>query len=217
MKNLCVIPARAASKRIPHKNIREFNGTPIIEYPLNEAIKSKLFDKIMITTDDKRILIDYSEFAYVRSPMSATDKATLADAVLDLGADLLSQYDYVCLLLPTAVFTTKDDLIKSFDSAKYSQAVTTLTKYSHPIQRAFEIKGSSARMVLDESIMMSRTQDLAEYYHDAGQFYWLHTESFLKQKKIFMKDLGYYKIDYCIDIDNEADWKNAEQYLRGKL
>lgn len=215
MKNLCVIPARAASKRIPNKNIRDFNGSPIIEYPLNQAIKSKMFDKIMITTDDKQIMRDYGEFAYARSPMSATDKATLTEALLDLGADHLSQYDYVCLLLPTAVFITKDDIIKSYEIAKHRQATVTLMKYGHPIERAFVLNGSNAKMA-NEKLMFTRTQDIKEYYHDAGQFYWLNIKDLLRQKKIYMIDLGYYKIDYCIDIDNEEDWKNAERYLRGR-
>ena len=53
MKNLCIIPARGGSKRIPRKNIKPFMGKPIIAYSIEAALNSGVFDEVMVSTDDE--------------------------------------------------------------------------------------------------------------------------------------------------------------------
>lgn len=203
----CIIPARKGSKRIKDKNIKEFCGKPILEYPLREALSSALFLNPYVFTNDERILEKYTHYAVPRLDDNANEHSTLAEMLFEcLMKD--THYEYVCVLLPTAVFATKEDLIKSFDMLKDNDAVISVCKYNHPIERALGIYHGSL-IFFNKTNEFTRTQDLLDCYHDAGQFYWLKTKSFLQQKRIFMDKSVPYIMD-AVDIDTEEDWLKAE-------
>lgn len=208
--NLCIIPARAGSKRIPNKNIREFCGKPIIEYALE--IAKSVFIKPIVYTNDDRIIFKYPGDAELRTNKNADDNASLTDMLLEI--EWLQYYDTLCLLLPTAVFVTDEDIRKALAMLKKNDAIISVCKYSHPIQRAFEICNKKLTMVNDKNQFI-RTQDLKHTYYDAGQFYIINVKSFLQQKKIFMEKSIPYIVD-AVDIDNEEDWGKAEALFEYK-
>ena len=210
--NLCIIPARAGSKRIPKKNTRSFLGRPIIEYPLDAANYSNLFQQIIISTDDDYIAENYSAYVpFLRSSEAATDTATLTDVVLDVLTHY-NQYDKICVILPTAVFTQPFDLLSAYNKLEDGiDSVVPVCPYEHPIERAF-YRDDGLLYMLNPDSAMTRTQDLTPQYHDAGQFYWLNYNAFMEHRKFFMPRTVPY-IMRAVDIDTESDWRRAEAII----
>ncbi|HEY4323087.1 MAG TPA: pseudaminic acid cytidylyltransferase [Mucilaginibacter sp.] len=224
--NLAVIPARGGSKRIPKKNIKPFLGKPIVNYAIDLAKSSKLFDEIIVSTDDdeiNKIIIQQGvKNPFKRSAETSGDFATLSDVLLEI----LNEYkklnisiDNVCVILPTSPLITTEILNtahEKFISGDFS-AVIPLVKYNHPIQRALKITGDNGNVVMiDPENQTKRTQDCDEAFYDSGQFYWLKASDFLIEKKILMKNAGSIELnpDHCHDIDNPEDWKIAEMKYR---
>jgi pseudaminic acid cytidylyltransferase len=220
MKSLAIIPARGGSKRIPGKNVKSFVGLPIIAYSIKNALKSNVFDEIMVSTDDDAIAQIAKEYGaqvpFLRSPKTSDDHATLADVIEEVILTYATQgkkFEHVCCLLPTAPFITssriKDALImltkKEYDS------VLPVVRFSYPIQRALKIEEGKLNMIWPENIS-ARSQDLMPTFHDSGQFYWLNVNRFLETKKIFTSNTGAIILSdlEVQDIDTEDDWKIAE-------
>ena len=225
MTRIAIIPARGGSKRIPRKNIKSFLGKPIIVYSIEVAIKSGCFDEIMVSTDDQEIAKIATEngasVPFLRSTNNSNDFAILADVIEEVLLSYKNKnihFDEICCLLPTAPFVSSKNLIDSNKKLVNEEldAVFPILEYSFPIQRSLEIENEKVQMVWEE-YMNSRSQDLQKRYHDAGQFYWLKTKSFLKERKLFMKNSGGLIISELAaqDIDSETDWKLAE--LKYKL
>jgi len=225
VKKIAIIPARGGSKRIPRKNIKSFLGKPIIAYSIEAAIKTNLFDKVMVSTDDDEIAHLAENFGavvpFMRTEKNSDDHAVLADVVLEVISTFQEQgetFDQVCCLLPTAPFITSERIIKSYQTLVSDEldSVFPVLPFSFPIQRSLEFQEQHIKMVWEE-YMNARSQDLKLRYHDAGQYYWLKVESFLEQKKLFMPKSGAIIISEleAQDIDTETDWKLAE--LKYKL
>lgn len=204
---ICLIPARKGSKRIPNKNFKNFLGCPIIKYPIHTAKDSKLFNKIVIMTDEERFYCEGTN-TYLRQEKNAQDNSTLTDAVLEFLDYKKLHRGELCVIFPTSIWATYKDLKKAYSEFKDCDALFSITKYPHPIQRAF-IKSKNYLKIVNHEYMFSRTQDLPIAYFDAGQFYFIDIESFREQKKIFMEYSKGFDIE-AIDIDTEEDWRKAE-------
>ncbi len=220
MANVAIITARGGSKRIPRKNIKNFLGKPIIAYSIETAKFSDLFDYVMVSTDDDEIAEVAkrygAEVPFMRSRETADDFTGTADVILEVLSDLQKtgkQYNHACCIYPTAPFIAKQTLKEAYDLMviKKFDSVFPACQFSYPIQRALEINNSKTSMVWEENLN-KRSQDLPARYHDAGQFYWLNINSFLKERKLFTKNTGSIILNelQVQDIDNETDWKIAE-------
>jgi len=227
MRNLAVIPARGGSKRISKKNIKEFNGQPIISFPINCLKESKLFDEIMVSTDDLEIAEIAKKYEakipFFRSSTNSDDFSTLTDVLLEVIESYRQkgvEYDNICCILPTAALITKDKIMNAYNlmiDNNYGTVVPVI-KYSYPIQRALKDDGGFLKMK-DLSHINTRSQDLEDSYHDSGQFYWINTEKFLADKKIFTDNTGFVELKEfeAQDVDTEEDWIMLElkhQYKR---
>jgi pseudaminic acid cytidylyltransferase len=220
MANLAIIPARGGSKRIPRKNIKPFLGKPIIAYSIEAALKSNLFDEVMVSTDDEEIAKIAKQYGakvpFLRSNDNANDFAVLADVVEEVIANYNKQknsFDTICCILPTAPFVTSNKITeayKKFTEGNFDSVFLVL-EFSFPIQRSLKINEDKVAMVWGEHLN-SRSQDLEPRYHDSGQFYWLKNNSFSKEKKLFTNNSGAIVISelQAQDIDTETDWKLAE-------
>ncbi|MDT7831123.1 pseudaminic acid cytidylyltransferase [Flavobacteriaceae bacterium S356] len=225
MTKLAIIPARGGSKRILRKNIRSFLNKPIIVYSIEAALKSNLFDEVMVSTDDDEIAsiarAHGAKVPFQRSAKNADDVAVLADVVeevlLTYEKEGLS-FESVCCILPTAPFVSATLLERSYEKLHTDNfdSIFPIMEFSFPIQRSLKKVDDKIHMVWEEH-MNSRSQDLDTRYHDAGQFYWLKVSTFLNEKKLFMKNSGGIVISEleAQDIDSETDWKLAE--LKYKL
>ena len=220
MKNLCIIPARGGSKRIPKKNIKDFLGKPIIAYSIQAALNSNLFDEVMVSTDDEKIAKIARQYGanvpFMRSKENADDFATTVEVLLEVIEKYIAlklTFDNICCLYPTSPFTTGKKIKEAFIKLKEENldAVFPVMAFSYPIQRALKLNDDKISFFYPE-FENSRSQDLEETYHDAGQFYFLKATKVLKNKRIFSNNVGGVIISEleAQDIDNETDWKIAE-------
>jgi N-acylneuraminate cytidylyltransferase len=220
MKNLAIIPARGGSKRIPRKNIRSFCGQPIIKYSIDAAIKSNCFDEIMVSTDDQEIadiaISLGAKVPFFRSLENSGDTVQIANVaieVLNYYTERGKKYRLFCCILPTIPFISAQRIIEGLALMKKqkTEAVFPVLRYGYPIERSLTLSAERAKMRWPENYDVG-SQHFMPSHHDAGQFYWLKTESFLKQKKFFLDKSHAIELSEleAQDIDNEEDWKVAE-------
>jgi pseudaminic acid cytidylyltransferase len=216
--NICIIPARGGSKRIPKKNIKLFYGKPIISYPIEMAIKSNLFEKVIVSTDDNKIATiakKYGATIHNRPKLLADDKTDTRTVIVDVIKSLEKDNFFckkVCCIYPTSIFFNKSELIQACKKLlKNINYIFSATKYDHPIFRSFKKSGKKIKMVIPR-MEKKRTQDLEEYYHDAAQFYFGWKKSWIKKKRIFHGSSSFVEIPKLRsqDLDNLEDWKNAK-------
>jgi N-acylneuraminate cytidylyltransferase len=217
---VAIITARGGSKRIPRKNIKLFLGKPIISYSIAAALKSKVFDEVMVSTDDKEIAEISKQFGakipFMRSKKNSGDhvgSAEVLEEVLTKYRKLGKDIDLFCLLYPTAPFITAERLRETYNlfTNSKAQALVPVVRYSYPIQRSVKIVNGNLKMLWPKNYPIM-SQDLMPVYHDCGQFYWLRTEPFLKQMRLFLKNTIAYELPEIEvqDIDNVEDWEIAE-------
>lgn len=220
MKTIAIIPARGGSKRIPKKNIKSFLGKPIISYPIEAALKSKLFNEIMVSTDDEEIAeiskMLGASVPFLRSKKNSDDFATTVDVLLEVIEEykkLGKVFDYVCCIYPTTPFISPEKLNHSFKILieKKAKSLIPIVRFSYPIQRALRIENDSLQYIYPEN-GTKRSQDLELTYHDAGQFYWIKTDVLVNQSSMVTDNSIAYEISELEvqDIDSETDWKIAE-------
>ena len=222
---LAVIPARGGSKRIPRKNIRLFCGKPMITWSIEAALDSGCFDRIVVSTDDPEIA-DIAcqcgaEVPFTRPPELSDDHTgtipVIAHAVRWHQAQGLAPAK-VCCIYATAPFVRVDDLregLAQLDSTGCDYAFS-VTSYAFPIQRAVRITEGNRVAMFNPEHFNTRSQDLVEAFHDAGQFYWGRAQAWLDSLPIFSSDtvpvvLPRHRVQ---DIDTQEDWERAEWMFR---
>lgn len=218
---LCIIPARGGSKRIPKKNIKHFNGKPIIAYSINSALKSECFDKVIVSTDDQEIAdiaIQYgAEVPFLRSAELSNDYVGTLPVMkhaIEWFEQNKNQPADVCCLYATAPFVQADTIQKAYQQWQKTDAgyCFSVTSFPFPIQRAIKITEDNSVEMFQPEHFNARSQDLEEAYHDAGQFYWGKATAFKKMMSLFSKNSSPYVLPrYLVqDIDTIEDWIRAE-------
>lgn len=220
MNNLAIIPARGGSQRIPKKNIKNFFGKPIIAYAIETAIKSGLFDEVIVSTDSQEIA-DVSKVygatvPFLRSDINSNSYATLTDVLIEVihkYSEKGIEIDSICCILPTAALITQARLLEAHTKfiEKDFGSVVPVIKFSCPIQRA--LKSSEGLIKMREpEFTKYRTQDLETYYYDSGQFYWVKSQVILNENSIFTQNTGYIELEdvEAQDVDNAIDWEMLE-------
>lgn len=218
--NIAVIPARGGSKRILRKNIKNFLGKPIIAYSIEVAIKSGLFDKVVVSTDDveiARVAQTYGAEAPFLRPETLSDDFTGTNDVvrhaLNWFLDRGIAVEYACCIYATVPFLQVQYLQEGFKQLqRHNKSFAfSVTSFPSPIQRAMKIEQGGVSMFYPEHLD-TRSQDLEEAYHDAGQFYWGKAEAFLNHENLFSQ--GSYPVvlprELVQDIDTMEDWNKAE-------
>lgn len=220
MSALAIITARGGSKRIPKKNIKNFLGKPIIEYSIEAALNSGIFDEVMVSTDDEEIrkiaLNAGGSVPFMRTGENSDDYAMTHEVlleVLDEYKKIGMEFDYIACIYPTAPFVTSKKLTECMDIlvSRNADSVVPVVAFSYPPQRAFVMKENTIKYKWPEN-MFRRSQDLDVMYHDSGQFYFLNTAQFLLEKKMIMENTVPFFLNESEvqDIDNMEDWKIAE-------
>ena len=224
MRSIAIITARGGSKRIPRKNIKEFCGKPIISYSIEAAIKSEMFEEIMVSTDDDEIAEVGKRYGakvpFLRSEKTSNDYAVTSEVIEEVLLEykkLGSVFDYFCCIYPTAPFITAKRLKDAMETLISSNADSLLpvVKFSFPPQRCIVIHNGKVEMKWPE-YMNTRSQDLEEFYHDCGQFYAMKAESFLEKNKLITEETIPFLLPEIEvqDIDTTEDWTIAEMKYR---
>ena len=218
---LAVIPARGGSKRIPRKNIKLFCGKPMIAWSIEAALLSGCFDQVAVSTDDAEIAEiarQYGAQVPFMRPAELSDDHTGTTAVIAHAIDWFAAQGQapaqVCCLYATAPFVSADDLRRGLAmlTETGSDYAFSVTSYAFPIQRAIRITPIGRVEMFNAEHFNTRSQDLEEAYHDAGQFYWGRASAWLANKVIFgphaaAVQLPRYRVQ---DIDTVEDWQRAE-------
>jgi pseudaminic acid cytidylyltransferase len=227
--SIAVVPARGGSQRIPRKNIRPFCGRPMIAWTIETALASRLFDRVLVSTDDEEIrdvAIRWgAECPFERPAVLADDYASTGEVmahatgwVLDAGW----QADAVCCIYPTAPFVESEDLrrgLEALRSGEWAFAVAA-TEFDAPIFRSFRQREDGGLEMFFPEHFSTRSQDLPRALHDAGQFYWGRPAAWVEQRQVFER----WSVPVLIpkwrvqDIDDPDDWARAElmfSHIRG--
>lgn len=226
--NVAIIPARGGSKRIPRKNIKLFCGKPMIGYSIDAALKTGLFDRVIVSTDDKEIAdIAVSlgaEVPFLR-PDALADDFTGTGAVIKHALTWLNAHgvsaQYVCCIYATAPFLLPELLREGYDKllASKKSFAFSITTFPFPIQRAIKLNQEGLIDAFFPEFVQFRSQDLEASYHDAGQFYWGLEKAFLDEEPSFSPiSMPVIVPRYLVqDIDTMEDWHRAELMYRAYL
>jgi len=219
--NVCVIPARGGSKRIPRKNIKEFNGKPIIAYSIEAALKSNCFSQVIVSTDDDEIsevAMKYgAKVPFVRPDELSNDYVGTIPVIrhaIEWIEDNNNTVENVCCLYATAPFVQSKIISEAYQQliSSKSDYCFSVTSFAFPIQRAIKIvQGYKVDMFYPEHFNI-RSQDLEEAFHDAGQFYWGKAQAFKDELALFSEVSSPYVLPRHLvqDIDTIEDWIRAE-------
>lgn len=222
--DIALIPARSGSKRIKGKNIKPFLGMPIMAYPIKAALASGCFDKVVVSTDSE----EFGEVALscgaevIFRPEKLSDDHTPLAPVIEHGIKELQgeghHVERVCCILSTAPFVRPSDISRAREMLveRNVGAVFSVTSFPFPIFRGLKMSQDGTVSMFWPEHELTRSNDLPDGYHDAGQFYWLDATKFLREKKVYMADaLGFVLPRYLVqDIDTPEDWHRAELMYR---
>ncbi|MBU3540796.1 pseudaminic acid cytidylyltransferase [Polynucleobacter sp. UB-Tiil-W10] len=218
---VAIIPARGGSKRIPYKNIKLFHGKPMIAWSIMAAQHSKIFDRVIVSTDDSEIaeiaITCGAEAPFIRPAKLADDHATTAD-VMEHAVKLLVHEGHspseLCCIYATAPFIEVNDLVSGLELLISGgwQYVFPAAEFTAPIFRGFKVGCGGLEMIFPEHYL-TRSQDLPRVFHDAGQFYWGTKNAWLSKAPIFSNKSQFIELPRLRvqDIDTPEDWEIAEK------
>jgi N-acylneuraminate cytidylyltransferase len=225
---IAVIPARGGSKRIPKKNIKLFCGKPIIAWSIEAALQSGCFDKVVVSTDNASIA-EVAEKAgasvpFIR-PTDLSDDYVGTIPVISHAVEWFQfngfDVDWVCCIYATAPFIRTSDIQTGLEAIKDTTAdyAFTVTNCSYSFHRALRINVAGRVEMFFPEHFNTRSQDLEEAYHDAGQFYWGCATAWLEEKPVFSSETIpiFIPADRVQDIDTPEDWRRAEQMFQCTL
>ncbi len=223
--NICIIPARGGSKRIPRKNIKLFLGKPIIAYSIEAAINSNIFDEIMVSTDDVEIAsiaIEYgAKVPFFRSEINSNDFSTTSVVIEEVILEykkLGKYFDQICCCYPTAPFVTPERLTQGLEVLNNNdvESVFPIVEFDYPILRSFRLNDNKYLEYNWPEYINTRSQDLPNSYHDAGQWYWIKATAFETFRNLYTPKTKAIQLSTTEvqDIDNENDWNLAELKFR---
>ena len=219
--NIAVIPARGGSKRIPRKNIKLFCGKPMIAWSIEAALNSECFEQVIVSTDDEEIASiarNYgADVPFVR-PKNLADDHTGINPVIAHAIEWLNSQglnpNLICCIYATAPFICLSDIQAGLDLIveKNCDYVFSVTSFAFPIQRALKIEADGKVGMFYSKNYNTRSQDLEEAYHDAGQFIWASPKVWKKCRPVFTSNsypviLPRLRVQ---DIDTQEDWERAE-------
>ena len=223
-----IIPARGGSKRIPRKNIKLFCGKPMLAWSIEAARASCCFDRIIVSTDDIEIADiarrHGAEVPFMRPPELSDDYTgtvpVIAHAINEIDRHAPQRITEACCIYATAPFLSAADIRSGLDALNATGVdyAFSVTSYAFPIQRAIRINASCRVEMFWPEQLNTRSQDLEEAWHDAGQFYWGRAEAWLSGKPLFSPNafpivLPRHRVQ---DIDTLEDWMRAEWMFRAQ-
>jgi len=228
-RRLAIIPARGGSKRIPNKNIKSFVGKPMIEYIIDSAFSSKLFDEIHVSTDS----IEIKEIATKEGKASVdffrpdylSDEFTPLMPVLKYVVEKLEVefglvYDEIWLLMACSPLISKNDLLNAADfyiQNGTNKSMIAICELPVPVEWAMKVNKKNELLPLVEGGFAKRSQDLDKSYFDCGIFS-VYKPNFIKNSigpGTLTDYIGYKFPKYkTVDIDTIEDWEHAENLYK---
>jgi len=225
MNYLYLIPARGGSKGIPHKNLKNFNGKPLILYTIEIARQQTSDDKICVSTDDDEIIKvveNVNLFVPFKRPSElASDNCGTYQVILhalDFYEGKGENFDAVVLLQPTSPFRTLEHVqrcIKEFEKGTYDMVVSVCECKTNPYYNCFEAdcEGKLHKLIKTST---NRRQDAKKVYEYNGAVYVMDTKKLHEMSHLQFTNIGFVEMDelHSLDLDTPLDWKFAEFVLQ---
>lgn len=222
---VAILPARGGSKRIPRKNVREFAGRPMLAWPVAAALESGLFERVLVSTDDPQIAeiarAAGAEAPFLRPAELSGDHAATLPVVQHALRWLQGQgeaVEFACCIYPATPLLRAADLREGWERLRGSGApyAVSVSSYDAPVQRAMRVRTDGRLQMLQPELAHTRSQDLEEVFHDAGQFYWGRAEAWHAGLPLLSESAVPVRLprERVQDIDTEEDWRRAEQLFR---
>ena len=212
-----IIIAKSFSKRVPNKNFMNFNGKPMIYWTIQAAKKSKIFDKIIISTDSKKIITKLKKYntEFIIRPKELNKEKYGIDEVMSYSLSLIKgKISYACCLFPCAPLMTADDIIKGYKKIQTNKYLHTFaaSNFSHPIEKSFKIKNSKIKMIFSKKFMQISSKFLSDTYHDTGYFYWAKANTRKNKNIEYTSNSSFVKIPNwrAQDLDSFDDLKKVD-------
>jgi len=212
-----IIPAKSVSNRLKNKNFRKFNGKPMIAWTIEAAIKSKIFDKIIVSTDNikiKKYIQKYNVDISLR-PKKLSGERYGIEEVIEFNIDKHNiKSGVICCMFPCAPLMQSKDIIKGYRkliSSKYNY-IFAASNFSHPVEKSFKIINKKIKMVFNNKYSEISSKFFSETYHDVGYFYWARKDTLLKKKWTYNSKSSFVKIPNwrAQDIDTLDDLKKTD-------
>ena len=221
-RRLAVLPARSGSKRIHKKNIRPFLGKPIIQYTIEYARASNLFDKIHVSTDSAEIASIALKSGIANDffrPDNLSDDHTGLFAVLKHTFEEYQRrneiFDEIWLLMPCAPLITSQDLINASKIFVEQTPLIAVSPMPCPPQWSYVKNEDGIMKLIDPKSYKLRSQDFTQYYYDAGAFA-IFSASQMCNSTFCGNSITPYELPQhrAIDIDTMEDWEVAENMYK---
>lgn len=220
--SICIIPARSGSKRLKNKNILRLDKKYLIEYSVQSAISSKIFKKIVVSSDSikvKKILNKYkSVIFHHRSKKLSSDTATVNQVCIEIIKkfnDKKKPFEMICCLYPTSPLRDKDDIRKAFKYIKHKKLdfLIGVTNYLYPFHQALKKKGKYLHPFFKKDVNKKIIND--NIYVDSGSMYIGKIKKYLKYKTFYGPKLDGYFLNRkkSIDINYKEDFNLLKYYF----
>ncbi len=215
---IVIIPARGGSKRIPRKNIRDFNGQPILAQTIFQIQETELFERIFVSTEDNEIAsVAKSAGAEVvmRHPELADDFTTTVDVIaatiLQLESTLGVESEIYCCVYPITPRLPRHYLVQGLNLLKSENLdyVFSAKQYASSPGRSLVVGADGKSEMQYPEFLNTRTQDLPKSFHDAALFYLGRRESWLEKKPVLFGNTKFIEVGKydSVDVDDEIDWQ----------
>ena len=228
MKILAIIPARGGSKGVPGKNIKLLNGKPLLQYTTEVALRSKYLDKVILSSDDDKIIAVAKEIGldvpFVRPDNLANDNSPTLPVIqhaLNFYKEQGEEFDAVCLLQVTSPFRTVeflDTAIQKFIK-KDTDSLISVQRVPHEYNPHWvfeENKSGDLKIATGEKQIINRRQDLPIAYHRDGSIYLTKVKTILSDYSLYGNSISHIESpkEFYVNIDTEKDWEKAEKIAR---
>ena len=226
-KILCTICMRGNSKGIKNKNLKMINGKPLLFYTISKAIKSNIFDEIVVSSDSKRILLASKKFGVrnlIKRPKKLSNDSSgkipaIKHALLLTQKKLNKNFDYVIDLDVTSPLRMVDDIKKSFYKFKKKNAdnlVSVCISRKNPYFNIIEKKNSRIQLIGKKKIKILRRQDAPLTFDLNASIYIWKSNSLIKNPTIYQKKTEIYQMPQSrsFDIDSDTDLQIVKSFLK---
>lgn len=230
MKKLCLLCMRGNSKGVKNKNLKKINGIPLLKYTIDQAKKSKLFDKIVISSDSKKIIRMGNKFGIkdfiLRPKKLATDKSpkliVLKHALFEVEKIFFQKFDVVFDLDVTSPLRNIKDIkeaYKLFKKKNASKLITATYSRKNPFFNQVMIKNNNVQLVKKSKNVIVRRQSAPKIYDMNASIYIFKRQTLIRSKEIFPKNTIIYLMpeERSVDIDNKLDFQIVEMLLKKKF
>lgn len=225
MKNIAIITARSGSKGLKDKNIRILNGKPLIAYTIEAAIKSGMFDEIMVSTDSKEyasVAIKYgAKVPFLRTKKNSDDNASSWDVVKEVVKkykDMGKEFNTVCMLQPTSPLRIAEDIVngyKLFNEKKADTVIAVCETQHSPLWSNTLDESNCMKGFISDDILNCPRQKLQQYYRINGALYIRKISTLYNEGNMYDCNCYAYVMprERSVDIDTMLDFRIAQAMM----